>query len=134
MNNQFKEPVILVSIILVIFFIVSLLAKHEVTDIQLHDTYFVIHWPEAIISISGPIIILIYFFRALSKDFAHAGINVCLILGLLFVSYPTLLLLLSLDYKSGKALGFLLLCLACILILIIRTIKTWNDGISKHKK
>lgn len=134
MLKVFRDLLILVALILLLLVISAFFKEQLMFDIQLHDTYIVVAWPGIIIFLGGPVIVVIYFFRGFVKKFKEAGTNACLILGLLAISYSTLIAVQIFDYRFGKAWVILMLSVISILFLVVRTINVWRHEASQSEK
>ncbi|HTH54570.1 MAG TPA: hypothetical protein VL728_00905 [Cyclobacteriaceae bacterium] len=128
---KFKDFLVLVAILFMVLIVSVLATQRTAFDIQLHDTYLVIGWPEAIISLGGPLIVVVYFFRALARKFKNLGTNASLVLGLLFTSYVEIITFQVEGYQFGRAWILLVVCVVCILILVLKSINVWKNEISK---
>ncbi|MBT1698886.1 hypothetical protein KK083_18475 [Fulvivirgaceae bacterium PWU4] len=152
--KKFKTDIIIFSGLLILALsIVLLTAGQSTIDIQLHDTYFVIDKISLTILIVGPLTLLIFLARALTRKFKTIGTNVGLAIGLILValitysviqlqqSYMTSIMTLDneglpdrgqfmADSKrritwSWALFGFWVVALT---LLIIRTIKIWKEA------
>lgn len=129
---KFKDFLILVTIIVVLTAVAILVTGQTAFDIQLHDTYFVVAWPEAVVSLGGPLIVVVYFFRGLARRFENLGTNASLVLGLLSISYTTIITFQIRGYQFGTVWMILVLSVIGILMLIVKSINVWRNEISKQ--
>src|SRR5687768_11670034 len=89
MNTARTDKFIFVGMLIVAFLILLSTIGQSTIDIQLYDTYFVLDRISLVISIIGPLTLLVYFARGLATKFRTRSTNIGVIIGLLLVAVIT---------------------------------------------
>jgi hypothetical protein len=88
--KTFRTDIFIFIGLLILTAIIFLLTIGQSTiDIQFHDTYFVLDKISMTILIIGPLMLLIFLSRGLTRKFKTKGTNIGLIIGLLLIALIT---------------------------------------------
>ena len=91
MNPLKKDLLIFISLLLTSA-IAWIATQGRIVDIQLHDTYYVLDNTFTTITVLGLLLFLIFMIRAVRLKFKSWSTNLGMVLGLMLVTWVTLIL------------------------------------------
>lgn len=135
-NIEIRWIVFLVAILITAFGLLTGFALSESLDIQMHDTYYVIHNLHILIYV-GTILTLAYFMTFGLKKLATLGkpfqITSLLFAGLMGLAFWTLFVLILVTFSVSPTIGheistygILFLIIGLALLFGLRTIEIWK--------
>lgn len=152
--KELKTDILLFAGLLILALIIGLFVVGQTAlDIQLHDTCFMIDNISLAIVIVGPLTLLVFLARGLTRKFKTIGTNVGLAIGLILVAFITyhiiqlqhsyLTSMMQLDdeglpdrgqFKADSkrrinwSWAIFSLWVTALILLIFRTMRIWKEG------